>query len=651
MVFFCLAGVLGVLVPAAAVFYVAVFALLVFTIWRAGKGAAAAQPGGGEPLRRAGLGPFFRQFAHPGFLLFIGFSLAALLVLAVKQPVFSGWDEFSAWGVSVKLTKFAGTLHTAAPAGWWWTATAPPGLILLGWFPQGLSPTFAAWPVFFGYAMLLFACFSAVLAAASRRRFALWAPAAAVCLFLPFFFGTPERTTFLSTVYMTAYADLAAGILFGGNLAFYFVARQTRKAPAAWAALPLSAFALCKEDLFPVALVAAVLMAADTLFAEKADRFRGWRWRKLYRAAGFLAAPVAVHAVWANYAAAMNALNPVTGGAATSDSPVGAALRFLTELFIPSQRGERFMGTWHDMSSAFLTGYPYKASMFGGGLATALLVLALLALAVWLAPTRAQRRRTALAAGLSTLGFLGHQTFLFIYYAFLSKYASGIPDYNRYSSAYYAGWLLLALALLLLAAREGAAERQSGTAQQTGTARALAAQGGAVALALCMAALFTIKVLPGYSVLDFPQSAYAALKAEEAEAAALAEKVDDGARVFFVKQGDTGEGWFRWHYYFYPHILDYSYGGTTFLPPTHEPGEAAAAYTAKTNLPAEELTPEELAAYLAQHGCNYILAETVDDTFVNAYGALFTDGLATAKNAGAPVLYRQNGGGLFAPVA
>ncbi len=609
-------GLLATVLPlrlVGALLYAACAALLVLTFVKNGPAAC-------------------KVLADPAFLLFCGCAVFALCVLAVRRPLFSDWDEFSHWGTAVKMMKVNGALYTAH-AGWYWTASQPPALPGFAWLVQYFG-SFAPWKVFFAYDVVLFACFSSVLAMVSKKMAGFFVPVAVTLVILPFFFGTAQRTVYLSTGYMTAYADAVVGALFGGAVAFYYALRAAGR-PGAYAALPLAALALCKDNLFALALLAAGMMAADTLFAVRAQHFRGWRLRKVWRAAGFFVAPLAAFFVWKAHVQAANLRNPVMQGAETGGSVGGGLAEAVREMFVPSARGDAFHNTLRDMASEFLSGKPWPASQAGSGIVTCALVLAVFGLAIGLAGTRAARVRAALAAGLSALGFLAYQFELFVYFAFLNPYGAGTPDYERYNEPFYIGWAMIALAVLAL------------SLQTAPPGRAFAGRGAVTALAAGAAAMFCLNVLPGYSVLDYPDRDFDALRAEEARAVALAAEVEPGARVFFVSQGDDGGKWFRYHYYFQPVVLDYSEGGGTIVTKERDGVQFPIVFT-----------PDELRAYLdgdrLHHGsglpCGYILVEHADDEFVKSYAGLFTDGLA-ATEAGAPVLYRRGADGQFSPVA
>ncbi len=616
VLFLTLCGIAGLLLPGAFVFTAVALALGILALVKGGRQAAA-------PLRSV------------GFLFFALVGLLALVLLGLRQPVLSQWDEFSFWGTAVKMMKLNGGLYTTAPAGWFWTSTELPALPVLGWYMQFLGGAFAPWKVYLGQDLLLLACFAA-LAAPFEKKPVLSASLLAAGLALPFFFQSPQRVAGLSPAYLSAYGDLPAGILFGGALVFYLGLRRQGKNPL-WALLPLGALALVKDNAFPLALVAGGLLLADSFFFYKAGEGPHARLAKAGQLAAFLAAPLAAYVVWKLHAAWANAQNPATRGAATGESAFFAAGKSLAQLVGLQPQSESFASAKAGMLSAFADPGYTPVSMLGSGLFTLLLILLLLLAAVLLARGRAARLRLGLWAGVSALGFLGFQFVLLTYFAFLNKYGGGLPDYPRYSATYFAGWLLLALYLLAETALEPAPPvPEAGT--QPRSARGLAAQSLTLLLAAGLLALSARTVLPGYSVLDYPESFYAPQKAEEAAVQKLAQAIPPGSRVFYLNPGDDGGGWFRNHYYLQPSILDYSFGGDLSRP-----------RLASGEMGTKPLTLGELKDYLKEADCRFILVDGLDEATARRYGGLFAGGLDDP--AGGPALYERNAAGQYEAVA
>ncbi len=642
-------GMLGQFVLGGWLFFIACGALGLFALWR-------------SKMR------LVRKMLSPGFLLFFAGAVALLFYFAAKQPVFSGWDEFSFWGLAPKMLHASGQMYPLADTGFWYTMTEYPGLVVLGVAGQFFG-AFAPWKLYWAYGLLYFACMAALLAAFPRRRWRVWAPLAVCALALPFFFDAPNAnaTTELSKTWLSAYADLPCGLLFGGALCLYFTLRKNRAGGLWPALLPLAALALIKVNTLPIALVAAGVMAADCLFfgthaagfrpavarsgmagraGRRAPRLRllSTSARVLWPAAVF-ACVVAPFLAWSQYGQWANLLNPMMRGNQTNRVTVGYGVQqALHEIFNPAARSEVFTRVGEELWNNFLGRMQVdgawqpglvKTSMAGSSLATALLILALFCAAVLLARSARQKKRLALAGGLLAGGYAAYHLMLFVVYAYLSQNQQ-IEDYPRYTSSFTVGWAMLGLLFLGLA---------------TTWARPRAALAGRTVL-LCLAAAATLRcavlLRPGYSVLGYPQTAYAAQHATKATVLRFAPYIQPGERAFFVSQGGDGSQYFQWHYYLYgaPHsgvVLDYSItGGDRLAPPPvgEEDNDRSASL-------------EKLRGYLAgdeefnraARPCTVILIEHIDADFVQNYGSLFA-----GLDENAPALYRLGADGLYARV-
>lgn len=607
MLYFSLAGILGLLVPAGWLFYLVTLGLLVYLLFI---------------KRPSNLGQVITQ---PGLVLFGLLALITLVVFALRQPVFSQWDEFSLWGTASKLVVLNNQLHTVSEMGWFWTSTQSPGFIMLGYFFQFFSPSFTPWVVYLGYNLLIFSCGIVLLAPFTKKQQLYIAyPLAIIALLIPFFFGVTTRTVSLSYVYLSSYADLPSGIFFGGVLAGYFLIRQEKRTSFWPVLLPLGAFAIVKDNVFPIVLVAAGIIAMDTLLFYNRISQTPSLLQRMARFALLFITPIAAYKIWGFHAGWANSQNIATGGQATSADPISMIPTALSQLLGLAPRSERFSVTLSLMQAAFFDGKEYRVSMAGSGFSTTLVIFGVFLLAVLLAKNNTTRKRIGLAALLSTGGFLGYQFVLLIPYVFTSKYPTGIFDYTRYLSSYYAGWFMLALALL------------AACAVHNKLTPALITAGLLQGMAVVMLALFSTNVLPGHSVLDYPPDTFQRERAEQKLADSISGQIQASGRIFFVSQGDDGKLWFRYSYYFLPHILDYSMGGTTFVPP----GKELPPYHFA-------ITPAEMQAYLEENNCDYIFIERLDETFTTAYAPLFTDHLSGYK--GKPVLYKRNAEGLFQP--
>ena len=64
---------------------------------------------------RAGWRAIRRALFSPGFLLFVGGSCFLWVLFALQQPMFTQWDEFTAWGLAPKMVAERAALYVADP--------------------------------------------------------------------------------------------------------------------------------------------------------------------------------------------------------------------------------------------------------------------------------------------------------------------------------------------------------------------------------------------------------------------------------------------------------------------------------------------------------------------------------------------------------
>ncbi|WP_370841196.1 hypothetical protein [Gemmiger formicilis] len=56
-----------------------------------------------------------RAVSAPGFTLFLGGAVFIWLLFCVQQPMFTQWDEFTAWGLAPKMVVERGAFYVADP--------------------------------------------------------------------------------------------------------------------------------------------------------------------------------------------------------------------------------------------------------------------------------------------------------------------------------------------------------------------------------------------------------------------------------------------------------------------------------------------------------------------------------------------------------
>lgn len=637
-------GMAGPLLAGAWILFAAFAALGLWALWP-----------------RKGAGPDYKKLASPGAVLFWGMTAAFAVYFFVRQPMATGFDELNLWATAVKVTKVDNSLYSNAVLGTPWAVTQNPGLPLLSYFFCFFG-SYADWKIYLAYNALAFAVFAAVLGGMGFSRWRLAVPTAAVLWCVPYFFTTYNHTIYLNTVYMTSYGDIPAGLVMGGAVALWLALRKT--GGPKWAVLPVLALAAnTKANTFVLALVAAGIVAVDGWLLPEQRPFRKGLLRRTGFAAASFAAPLAVYYLWnVRYVGMLVSKNAETGGvgetsAALSDVVVNGIKILLgqpVEGFF-DERQPQFLQAIADMGNQFWTS-DGKLSMIGQGRNVVVLILLVFALAVFAAPGLLLRLRVVCAGVCSTLCFLGYNLMLALSYGFIFKpfQAESLTDYNRYIYSYYIGWFLIALACLAVALQGRntvpATAENARPVSPWERRRALAGQGAVLLLACGMLLRLNQMVLPQLSVLGFSDSEFADRKAERAEAQLVCSYLEPEDRVFYVSQGDNGEGWFSAVFDFYPVLVDYSGvvstmegGGGTFGLPELEPEEEG---TKKYYY--HPYTAQRLDETIRENGCTVIYLQTIDDIFVESYAELFTDGLAAAQN-GETLLYRVTDAG-YAPV-
>ncbi|NLW78023.1 MAG: hypothetical protein GXY32_01245 [Ruminococcaceae bacterium] len=584
----------------------------------------------------------YRALLSPGSLFFVLAALATLIFLAIRQPIISQWDEFSLWGTIVKLMKGSGELYTTAEMGWAWPATQLPTLPTIGYFTQVLGD-YAAWKIYAGYALLTLAVVAALMGQLSFKQYKIVVPLGVAGLLVPWFFSVgAARIFYVKPIWLNSYADIPAGMLFGGVLLLYLGLREA-KGPLWPVGLALAALSMTKENTFLFALVLVLFIACDLLlFGDKPSESnvpaKGGTLRqqlsqqrlpgKLGRCFIFLLLALLPYLIWNQYIGWVVAQRQASGLSVQASEPLLQVLLNCMAMLLGFQpRTEQFQLALDNMLEAFVSP-GQKITMAGTGLMTVCLILILFALAALLTADKQLRKRTFVAMGVSTLGFAGYYLELIFSYGrvFSAEQAASLESYSRYLSSYYTGWFLIALIFLGMAARK---ERPYGIASC-----------GVLALAGTMLVLCNTLLPMQYNDIGYPDAHYRELRAEQAVADTVLEQLEPGDRLFFVSQRDDfGEKWFHYSYYMLPAILDFSGvpdkeggiggGGGTFGLPGQ--GGGIPSYHA--------YTPEELLAYITGNGCDYIFFENLDKAFIRAYKTLFSDGLAAAKR-GDTMLYR-----------
>lgn len=627
------AGCLDLLGAAGAVWFAAAIASLAW-LW----------------LRRRALE--WKNFATPSAVFFVLAGVAVIALLAVRQPLFMEWDEFSFWGIAPKVVKSTGRLYTFEPDGMRVTSYVP-GLVMLDYAFEFLGAAFVPWKVYAAYDLLLFAAFALVLCAFERRSWALAVPMAALLCLLPYLLTVYQRDIYVNSIYMNCYADIPMGLLFGAPLAAYFVSKQKTPALLACVVMGVTVECITKDIGFALCLIAAGIAAFDLLFWERGEvrfaRLRGIPARLCWCAALF-GAPLAAFFGWAMHMKAVSGVDRFDIGGARNMGMAEMLFTGIAELLSP-HKSEKFTAVmsamndafWHSKITMFSAGGAPGRVLNGSG-AMVFAVVAVLLAAAFVYAKKEMRRSIVSFGVLGALGFAAFYIFTgFTYvYVFKDVEAASLSSYNRYIYPYYLGLVLAALALL-------ARSLNAAPPHSVGAGFLLAFTLGCGARTLSF-------VQPQLSVLDYPDGYFAGRRMDNGfvEQAKTALTHDD--RVFLVSQGDDGKRWFMQYYEFYPEvIMDYSFGGGT-LSPQYLPQKGALTGAQDMHFTPEQidyftshaLTPEVLCQYLEASGCTALYLDATDDGFAADYGALFTDGLTSGAR-----LYRVEGSGSamrFVPV-
>ncbi len=508
----------------------AVVALLVFAclgVLRPGLWAvlAALALGAVWCTVRAGIPALKKAAASPGWVLFAAASLFFWGVLAVRQPMFTQWDEFTAWGLAPKLVKQLDALYVAAPGNLTASHTLP-GTSLVCYLFLAFSPRFAEWACMAALDTLAMACAAAAAGGARGKRWPAGVVLFALAALLPFWFSTMPAGT-PNITYASAMADTPLGLVFGGALCLYFAAPR-RRTGLLLALLPLALLALLKDIAFAYGLIAAFVIALDRLFCAP-----GGAGRRIGAAGGAVcaaAAPVVLAFVgWNRYTAAADPAVEAAGTVGSAGLSYGAVLVGGVRQLLGIGREEKFAQLMDLMGRAF---WQRRVALAGGSWLVLVLAVCIAAAAALTEPGagRAGRRRPlVLCAGLAFCFAALYAFHLILYhYNFAEREALVLKDYERYLTPYFIGWLMPLLGFLGRGGRRG------------GQVLAL----GAAALA----AVIAWRGVPTAGFWTNADSLYTLRADVQRRAAAANAVLDQNDRVLVLSQGDDAT---RWYYYKY----------------------------------------------------------------------------------------------------
>ncbi len=575
---------------------------LVFMLW------AAVWVVGLAKLRPAGFAKACREtLTTPGIALFLGGAAFLWVLFFALQPMFTQWDEFTAWGLAPKMVVERAAFYVADPVNLKASFTYPAtSLVTFLFQPFGV---WAEWACLAALDTLALACVAAATAL-PRQRWYSGMLVFAVGVLLPYFFRDPTPGAY-ATQYVNAMADLPMAMLFGGTLCLY-LGTQHRRGVFWLTALPLALLTLTKDICFAYGLIAAFVIALDWLVRAEGTR-RDRLVSALLHGGGLAVVVVAAFLSWSRYTAAVTPTVDTAASVGSAGLSYGAVLTGGIKQLLGIGRDEKFAQIIAAMGDAFFT---RRVCLLGGG-AAAVLVITLVAAAAWLAAEKGASRRSILVMHLAFAAcFAALYAFHLIlyYYNFSDVEGLALKDYDRYLTPYYQAWMLTMLCRL---------------AHQ---ARGKLGRGALGAAAAAVMVVFCWRGVPAAGFWTAADSLYTLRTDVETRAEAMNTVLDWKDRVLVLSQGDDAT---RWYYYRYELTAQVVNGFGGFY---GRLGETEDRWDSDfMNLVESEnwtlydykavCVPDTLVAYMAEKGCDYLLIDRADDYLQREFSPLFEGGL------------------------
>ena len=531
-------------------------------------------------LRPAGVFKAWQSaLCAPGFALFLGGAAFIWVLFCVQKPMFTQWDEFTAWGLAPKMVVERGAFYVADPVNLKASFTYPAtSLITFLFQPFG---HWAEWACLAAIDTLALTCLAAA-AALPRERWACGVLVFAAGFLLPFFFSATPTGSYAAQ-YVNAMADL-----------------------------PLAVLTLTKDICFAYGLIAAFLIGLDLLFA--ADEPVKKAFPKALLKAGWLAVAVlAAFLSWGRYTAAVTPTADTAASVGSEGLSYGAVLVGGVKQLLGIGRTEKFAQIMAAMGSAFFT---RRICLLGGGV-IAVAAITMVAAAAWLAAGKGPARRRVLAAH---LGFAFCFAALYLFHLILYNYnfsdieGLALKDYDRYLAPYYQAWMLAMLCLLARSAKE-----------QLGQL----ALGGAAAVIM---AVFCWRGIPAAGFWTGANSLYTLRADVQNRADTMNTVLNWPDRVLVISQGDDATRWYYYRYELTAQIVN-GFGGfygrlgetqdrwdSDFMNLVESENWTLYDYKAVC-------VPDTLVAYMAEKDCDYILIDRADDYLQREFSPLFEGGL------------------------
>ena len=578
-------------------------------------------------LRPAGVRKAWQNaLCTPGFALFLGGAAFIWALFCVQEPMFTQWDEFTAWGLAPKMVVERGAFYVADPVNLKASFTYPATSLLAFLFqPFGL---WAEWACLAAIDTLALACLAAA-AALPRPKWAEGILVFAAGFLLPYFFSATAAGNY-AVQYVNAMADLPLAMLFGGTLCLYFAVGRHKH--AYWlVALPLAVLTLTKDICFAYGLIAAFLIGLDLLFAADAPIKKAFP-KALLQAGALAVVVLAAFLSWGRYTAAVTPTADTAASVGSEGLSYGAVLVGGVKQLLGIGRTEKFAQIMTAMGSAFFT---RRICLLGGG-AMAVAAITMIAAAAWLAAEKGPARRRVLMAHLAfAFCFAALYAFHLIlyYYNFSDVEGLALKDYDRYLSPYYQAWMLAMLCLL---------------------ARNAAARWSCCVLACAAAAvvgIFCWRGIPAAGFWSDADSLYTLRADVQDRADTMNTVLDWPDRVLVLSQGDDAT---RWYYYRYELTAQVVNGFGGFY---GRLGETQDRWDSDfMNLVESEnwtlydykavCVPATLVAYMQEKDCDYLLIDRADDYLQREFSPYFEGGLTADMPA---TLYHFEGADAAVP--
>ncbi len=588
MLYFMLAGALNVLIPAGVIFYAA-SPVAVFLCSRMRKNTTEQE-----------------CFFSAGTIAFFGASVFVMVLFAVRQPVFSSWDDYSYWGLARMVTKNSDTIYCIAESRLKGTCVGS-ATIMLDYFFQFLSAEFCEWKSLVSMDILLFSCLAALVGPMRREHKKTAGLVLLLGFFLTFFltnYIVYAHTKNQSAGYMSLSLDIPVGMM-GAVPVLIWLSQKDSVNKCRWACM---AVLLCLPMVKDVGMAFGMIVGVLILVLEIMENWGQLRTkRKDLCAAGFMVvcSPLA-YGLWVGYWTLWRSKHlqlaqssAAVGKADPLDSSILGALR---QLLQPSMRTEKGVTVFSEMVRSF---FEVRICYLGTPAILCVLLLAVTVAVIVMAKNRRDRLQFVLSGIILTMGCVAYQVFLSLCYIgiFNEAEGKGLASYNRYVYAYFLLWTLILLGM-------------------TGCVvirKELLKESALLFGVLCCLIFFGRYITLERSFLHYQAKDMERYKTFKESAEELYEVLpeDRRTRLFVVDQGDSGFHWLQYDYELWPKVeLESKYSGLTIVADS-----GGTSYM----VPYSVISAEELEEVLDESS-DYVYVRYADWPFCRDYGSLFEDG-------------------------